>query len=129
ERDGRLAQVKSATATPQNLLHRAAEIDVDHVEARLDELLCPERKLLGLGAHELPADRMLFVRDVKNMPRLQAIFERDQKLVEHHLAERVRRAMPAREHAHARIAIAAERGLHDRKADVDVAEAEMRQPR
>src|SRR5262245_4505808 len=33
-----LAEMKAAAAAAENFLHRAAEIDVDHVKTRLDEL-------------------------------------------------------------------------------------------
>ena len=62
-----LAQVKAAAAAAEHFLHRAAEVDVDHVEAALDQPQRGRAELLGLGAHELPADGMLFVGDVQEV--------------------------------------------------------------
>ena len=60
----RLAQMKTTPAAAQHFFHRAAEIDVDDVEATLDQLLSSRTKLARIGAHQLPADRMLVVGDV-----------------------------------------------------------------
>ena len=60
-----LAQQKSATATAEHFFHRAAEIDVDHVEARGHQALGRGGEIVGIGAHQLPADGMLFVGDVQ----------------------------------------------------------------
>ena len=72
ERHVRLAQVEAAAATAEHLLHRAAEVDVDHVEPALDEPLGGGAELLGLGAHELAADGVLLVGDVQQMAGLLA---------------------------------------------------------
>ena len=91
ERHRRLAQMKSAPAAAQHFLHRAAEVDVDHVEAALDQPQCGRRELLRVGPHQLPAGRMLFVGDVQKVPIPPPRLQVDDELVEHHFAERVRR--------------------------------------
>ena len=53
QRGRRCAEKEPATAAAQHLLHRAAEVKVDHVEARLGQLQCRGRKVGRLGAHEL----------------------------------------------------------------------------
>ena len=68
-------------------------------------------------------------RSVTLVPIAVAIFERDQKLIEHHFAQRVRSAMPPRDQPHRPIAVAGERGLHDGEADLQRADAQLRQRR
>ena len=56
-----LAQQKPAAAASQHFFDRAAEVDVDDVEARLDQPQSGRPELLGIGPHQLPADGVLFV--------------------------------------------------------------------
>ena len=55
-------------------------------------------------------------------PRLAAALQHE--LIEHHLAQRVRRPQPAGDHAHGPIAVAAQGGLHHGKVDRDAADAD-----
>ena len=115
QRDCRLAQMKSAAATAQHLLHRAAEVDVDHIKAILDESQRGRREIRRIGAHQLPAGGMLFVRHVQEMPILAPRLQPDDELIEHHFAKRIRRTETAGDHAHRHIAVAGERRLNDGK--------------
>src|SRR6267142_1596020 len=122
-----LTQVKAAAAAAENFLHRAAEVDVDGVETRLDEFLRTGGELLRLCAHQLPADRPLFVRNVQEMPvAIAVLFHRHEKLVEHYFAHGIRRSVPTSEQPHRPVAIARQRRLHDWKADCEGTELEGR---
>jgi hypothetical protein len=111
--------VEAAAAAAEDFFHGAAEVDVDDIEAGLDEFFCARGKLLGLGAHELTADGALFVGDVEEVPIAVAIFfHRDEELIEHHFADGVRRTVAACEEAHGPVAVAGEGGLDDWEADV-----------
>src|SRR5262249_38285219 len=65
--DGRfgLREQESAATAAQHFLDGATEVDVDDIESALDQFDRGQRELLGLGAHELPADGMLVGRDVE----------------------------------------------------------------
>ena len=60
--------MKTASATSQYLLHRAAEVDIDHIEAAFHQPQRRRRKNLRVGPHQLPAGRMLFIGNVQIMP-------------------------------------------------------------
>jgi hypothetical protein len=120
--------VKTTAAAAQDLLYRTAEIDIDHVKAGLNQLRGPGSELLGLGSHELTPDRPFVIRDAEEvLIPLALVFNRDKELVEHYLADRVRRAMPAGNQAHRPIAVAREGGLDDGEVELQWAESKGRQ--
>lgn len=123
--DIRLAEMKAATTAAEHLLDGATKVDVDDVESRFDQLQGSGRELFRLGSHQLAADGMLFVADVQEMPRPLPLLDGDQELVEHHLANRIARPMPPRDHSHRPIAVTRQRRLDDRKADLYVADLEV----
>ena len=89
----------------------------------------PQRRraeIVRIGPHQLPADRMLFVGDPQPPLILAGVARLDQELIEHHLAQRVRRPEPPRNHPHRPIAIARQRRLHDGKVDRDLAQSKLR---
>ncbi len=120
ESDGRLAEVKSTPATAENFFHRAAEVDVDDVEAGFDQLECAARELVRLGTHQLSADGAFVVGEMQEMAVAMAVvFHRDQKLVEHHFAERIRSTVASSEQPHRPVAIAGECSLNDGEANFE----------
>ncbi len=126
QRHLRLSQMKSAAAFAKHLLHRAAEVDVNHVEARLDQPRRPGRELLRLGPHQLPADGMLLVARIEAMPRPGPLLQAHQELIQHHLANCIRRPQPASNHPHRPIAIAGQGRLHDGEIELYVSELNRR---
>ena len=68
QRDGRLAEVKSATTASQHFLDRAAEVDVDHIEPGLHQLDRAGGKLLWLRSHQLTGHRRFIVASIKEVP-------------------------------------------------------------
>src|SRR5689334_22402151 len=58
---------------------------------------------------------MLFIGDFQMVPIFSPGLNRHDKLVEHHLAERIGRAQPTRNHAHRHVAVARKRSLDYRK--------------
>ena len=118
--------MKAAATAAEYFLHGAAEIDVDHVEATFDQ---PDRgrpELFRIGAHELTAGRMLFLRDVQEMTIPPARLELDDEFVEHHFANRIRSAESPSDHTHRHVAVARERRLHDRKVELQRTESKLR---
>ncbi len=76
-------------------------------------------KVVGICPHQLPADRMFFVADAQLAAILRSVRGFEKKLVEHHFAQRVRRAEPPRDDPHRPIAIARQRRLHDGEIERD----------
>ncbi len=123
-----LRQMKTAAAPPEHLLHRTAEVDIDDIKARFGEFDRSGGKLLRLAAHQLTADGMFFVGDVKEVTGLGSIGQRDEKLVEHHLAQRVRCTVSAGQNPHRQIAVPAQRRLEKRRCDRDVTDSQRPAP-
>ena len=115
--DRRPAQEIAAAAAPQDLLHRAGEVQVDHVEADGDEFHGRQDELLGPVAHQLRAAGVLVVADVEEPLRLGTLGHVDDELVQEHFAERVGGAQPPGDLPHRPVGIAAQRRLHGGKLD------------
>jgi len=122
ECDRRLAKMKAATATAKDFFHRTAEVDVDHIEAMFDESNRGRAKLLGVGAHELTADRVFVVSDMHEVVIFATIANLQDELVEHHFADGIGSPESSRDKSHRGIAVATERSLHDREVELDRAD-------
>ena len=111
------AEEIAAAAAAEHLLHRAAKVDVDHVEARRDEPPRRRREIVGIRPHQLPTDGMLVVgdRDPGEVSLVRA--DHGHERVEQHLAECVGGAVLPGQQPHRQIAVAGERGLHDRRRE------------
>jgi len=115
--------MKPAPAAAEHFLHRASEVDVDHLEAGLHQRHGPGGELLRLGAHQLPTHRPLFRRVVqKTLRPPSARLDTDEELVEHHLAQRVRRPVSPGDDAHRPVAVTGEGRLDDGKGKLKVAD-------
>ena len=106
----RLAQEIPAAALAQDLLDRAAEVDVDHVEARRDQLQRRRGEVVGRAAHELGRDGMVLVGHADIPPGLVPLGHVEDEAVEQHLADGVARPEPPRDGPGRPVAIAAHRG-------------------
>ena len=104
---GRLNKI-SAPAAAQHFFHRAGEIQVDGIEAGLDELQGGRGELLRRVAHQLGAARMLLVGHADEAPGLAALGHAQDKAVQQHFAQRVGRAQAPGDDPHRPIAIAAQ---------------------
>ena len=118
------AQEKPAPAAAQHLLHRAAEVQVDHVEAGLGKFERGGRKVFRIGAHQLCTDGVLFVRRADVPPGLRSLADLDDEAVQEHFAQRVGGPQPPGNDPHRPVAVAAQGRLDDREIDGDVADAE-----
>ncbi len=119
-----LAQQVAAPAAAKHLLHRAAEVDVDHVEAGRHEPRRRGAEIVGIGPHQLPAHGVFFVAGAQVPIGPPPVRDLVDELVEHHLAQRVRGPQPPRDHAHRPIAIARQRRLHHGKVERDVSDSQ-----
>ena len=117
--------MKTTTAASQHLFNRATEVDVDHVESMLDKSQRRGPKLLGVGTHKLAAHGVLFCGHVHEVMILAPLFNLQNKLVEHHLAKRVRSSQPPSDHPHRGIAVATERRLHNWKVERNIADLKL----
>ena len=59
--------------------------------------------------------------NVQEVFRLLTLAQGEQKLVQHHLADRIARTMATRDHSHWQVAVSRQGGLHDWKADRNAA--------
>ena len=100
-----------------------AGISLTIVESGFDKPHRRRSKVLGIGAHELPTNRMLFVGDAHPAAVSPGMSGLQDELVEHHLAQRIGRTQPPCNHAHRPVAVAGKRSLHDGKANLDLPEA------
>ena len=114
--------MKTAAATSHRRFHRTTEIDVDDIETGLDEFQRGRPEFRGVRAHQLPADGVFFIRDVQMMPCSLPIFEVDQESVDFDFGQCVRRTQASSHDSHRSVAVATERGLHDRKSHLDWAD-------
>ena len=117
-------QEVAAAATAEHLLDGAAEIDVDDIVARGHEPPGGGGEVVGVRAHELAADGVLVVRDGEPGEIAPVRADLRHEPIEQHLPERVRGAVPAREHAHGQVAVAGQRRLQERRVEHDGAEME-----
>jgi hypothetical protein len=107
----------AASTTSQNLLHRAAEIDVDHIEPGGNQSPGAGGELLGFGSHQLAADRMIVVGQVQEVLGAFALADAQQELIQHHLAQRVRSAQAASDPPHRPVAVPGQGGLDHGESD------------
>ena len=87
-----------------------------------DEALGGGAELRGVGTHELAADRVFFGGDVHEVMVLAALFDLENKLVEHDLADCIGSTEAACDETHGGIAVAAEGSLHDGEIEREVAD-------
>jgi hypothetical protein len=114
-RAGTASRTRDTISSAEDLLHGAAEVDVDDVEARLDQPHRRRREGVGVGAHQLAADGML--TGIHGDPGEVAPVGADHhhERVEQHLADRVGRAVPPRQQPHRQVAVARQRRLQQRR--------------
>ncbi len=122
DRRDRVGEQETAAATPQHLPDRAAEVDVDHVEAGLGHHDGGGGQRARLGAHQLPADRVILVLERESL--FLKLAGPDDELIEHHLVYAVRRSVAAGDQAHRRVAVAGQGGLNDREIELQIANPE-----
>ena len=122
ERGFRLAEQVAAAAAAEDFLDGAAEVDVDDVEARLDEPPGRRREVVGVRPHELAAHGVLLVGDGHAGEVALVPADHGHERVEQHLAEGVGGAEPSREDPHRQIAVAGEGRLHHGRGEGDAAE-------
>ena len=122
QRRFRVRQQITAPAAAEDLLDRTTEVDVHHVVAGLNQCVGRLGKGVGLGPHELAADRMIVRMNGGNRPALATLL--NHQSIEHHLVERVGRAQHPRHTAHGQIAVTAQSGLDDGELERERAEAE-----
>ena len=119
QRRGRLAQQIAAAAAAEDLLHRAGEVQVDHVEAGGDQFAGGQGELLRVVAHQLRTAGVVVVADAEEPPRLRPLGHVDDELVQEDFAERVRGAQSPGDPPHRPVGVAAQRRLHGGKVDDD----------
>ena len=107
------AQQIAAPAASQHLLDRAAEVDVDAVEAGFDKATGGRSEVIGVGPHQLATDRVLFSGDCQPGQIAAVGADLSKELVEHHLAEGVGSAKPTGHDPHWQVTVAGEGCLHD----------------
>ncbi len=122
----RLAQVEPAAAPSQDLLDRAAKIDIDHIETGLDEPFGRRSESDRIGAHQLSADWMLLVGHVECPPARTGAAKVDQQPVEHDFADRVGGAELPGNDPHRAVAVAGQSGLDNGKVELDCADRQAR---
>ena len=86
-------------------------------------------ELFRFGAHQLTADGVFIGMDMEEMLRLLPLLDGQQKLVQHHFAQRIAGAVLPRDQTHRQIAVARQGGLHDRKIDRYIADSQRRRHR
>ena len=117
ERRRGLREQEAAPAAAQDLLHRAAEVDVDHVVALRHEPAGRRGEIVGVRPHQLAADGVLFLGQRESGGCLMPPLGRRHELIEQHLAQRVGRTVSPGEHPHRPVAVARERRLHERRRE------------
>ena len=115
----RLAEQEAAAAPAEHLLHRAAEVDVDHVVAGRGHLRGSRAEFFRIAPHQLSAHQMIVCGDAEKSQTILAAGLQNHP-IEHHLAQGIRRTQLASDAPHGPIAVARQRSLHDRKSDLDV---------
>ncbi len=115
----------TAAATAHDFFNRAGEIEVDDVEAGLDEEFGGAGHFVGFAAHQLSGDGMILVAEDGTFFETAAATEED--LIEECFGDGVGAAAAAGDDAHGHIGITCEAGLHGgegefKGADVDGAE-------
>jgi hypothetical protein len=108
-----LGEQVAAAAPAEDLLHGAAEVDVDDVVALGHQPPRGRREVVGVRAHQLAADGMLLGRHGQPGEVAAVGADGGHELVEEHFAERVGRTVPPRQHPHRPVAVAREGRLHD----------------
>ncbi len=123
EGNRRLTQMVAPPTTPQHFLHRAAKVDVDHIEPAFHQPQRGRREILGIGTHQLPRDRVFLLGHHQEMsipaPRLQFHDE----LIQQHFAKRVRSAVATCDEPHRHVAVPRKCRLHHRKIQPNLADA------
>ena len=115
----RHAQQIAPPAAAEHFPHRAAEVDVDHIEAGLHQSAGRRGEVVGIRSHQLPPHRMLVRSD--GDPGEIALVGADHchEGVDQNFAEAVGSPMPAGQHPHRPVAIARQRCLHHRRGEPD----------
>ncbi len=100
----------AAAAAAHDFADGAGEIQVDDVEAVLDEQHGGAGEFVGVGAHELAGDRVVLVAE--DGPFFQAAAAAEEDLVEQGFGDGIGAAAAAGDGAHGHVGIAGEAGLH-----------------
>ena len=87
------------------LFDRTAKVHVDHVKPGLDQFERPGRKLLRFGPHQLTADGVFVRVNIEEVFRFLPFAQGEQKLVQHHFANRITRPVATSDHSHRKIAV------------------------
>ncbi len=118
-----LRHQKTAAAAAEHFFHGAGEIQVEDVEAGLDQFERGRGKIVGHGPHELRSAGMFFVGHPQKPLGLLAFGHVEDELIEEHFTNGVGCSQSPGDHSHRPIAITGEGGLHDGEADLDGADA------
>ena len=128
ERHLGLREMKTATAATEHLFHGTAEVDVDDIEPGSGQFDRAGGELFGFTAHQLPTYRAFLRRYFQEMSGLGAIGQLDQKLVQHHLTERVSGAVSTGEYPHRQVAVTTQCGLKKWAGDRHVTDFQRSPP-
>ena len=127
QRHFRLAEVKTAAVPAEDLLDRAAEINVDPVETPVQNPPRGRGEFFRRDAHQLRPDRVVVLLAAQKSAGFFASGDGNDELVEHHLADRGRGSMTPRDLPLGPVTHAAQGRLNAREADRDRADFQLRE--
>ncbi len=117
----RIGKEVSAAASAEDFADGAGEVEVDDIEARVDQNFGSGGEFVGFGAHQLAGNGVIFIAEDGTFFAAAAATEED--LIEQCFGDGVGAAATAGDAAHGHVGISGETGLHRRDAEREGADA------